>query len=54
MVSVKDCVMKNYMCHKCKTHLQNASQPSTFNCPGGEMHQWTNLGDIGSTNYQCK
>jgi DNA-directed RNA polymerase subunit RPC12/RpoP len=46
--------MKNYLCQKCKTHLQNDSQPSAFNCPKGGTHQWTNLGDVGSTNYQCK
>lgn len=46
--------MKNYQCTKCKTHLQNDSQPSVYNCPGGGMHQWNNLGDVGGINYQCK
>jgi len=46
--------MKNYLCHKCNTHIQNASLPSAFNCPGGGHHQWTDLGEVGSSNYQCK
>jgi len=46
--------MKNFLCHKCKTQLQNASTPGVPNCPGGGHHQWTDLGEVGSTNYQCK
>jgi DNA-directed RNA polymerase subunit RPC12/RpoP len=49
--------MKNYLCRKCKTHIESASQPSNYNCPSGGLnsfHEWTNLGDVGSTNYQCK
>lgn len=34
--------------------MQSDSQPNAFNCPGGGTHAWTNLGEVGSTNYQCK
>jgi len=45
--------MKNYLCKKCRTLLQNPARPSSFNCPGGGQHQWTDLGEAGSSNYQC-
>lgn len=27
--------------------------PNTSKCPEGSMHQWINLGDAGSIDYQC-
>jgi DNA-directed RNA polymerase subunit RPC12/RpoP len=46
--------MKNYMCKKCKTLIQSASRPSGFNCPSGGMHQWSDMGNVGTENHQCK
>lgn len=46
--------MKNYQCKYCRTLVQSNSTPSNFNCPGGSMHSWTNLGEVGNKNYQCK
>jgi len=46
--------MKNYQCSKCGTALQSDKTPSTFNCPKGGYHQWTDLGEVGPNNYQCK
>lgn len=46
--------MKNFQCKKCATALQSERMPSSFNCPKGGMHQWTDLGEVGLNNYQCK
>lgn len=46
--------MRNYQCKKCKTTIQSNSTPSSFNCPGGGMHSWGDLGEVGANNYQCK
>lgn len=45
--------MKNYQCKKCGTLISNQSYPSSFNCPNGGNHQWTDLGESGNTRYQC-
>jgi len=46
--------MKNFLCHKCKTHIEKASRPDPFNCAAGGTHSWNDLGEVGSTNFQCK
>jgi hypothetical protein len=46
--------MKNYQCKKCKTTIQNTTTPSMYNCPGGSMHNWTDLGEVGTLNHLCK
>ncbi|MCQ2307416.1 MAG: hypothetical protein MJ000_07625 [Bacteroidales bacterium] len=46
--------MKNYQCKKCGTLIQSEKTPSSFNCPKGGMHQWQDLGEVGTDTYQCK
>ncbi|MDR0605101.1 MAG: hypothetical protein LBG80_12435 [Bacteroidales bacterium] len=46
--------MKNYQCKKCGTLLQNERTPSSLNCPSGGLHQWNDLGEIGTDAYQCR
>ncbi len=46
--------IKNYQCKKCRTALQSDKKPNSLNCPSGNFHQWTDLGEVGPINYQCK
>ena len=46
--------MKNYLCKKCYTHIENSSFPSIGGCPKGGHHEWVDLGEVGNINYQCK
>jgi len=46
----------NYLCKKCRTLIQGNSitRPNINNCQAGSIHTWTNMGEVGSNNYQCK
>jgi len=46
--------MRNYLCKKCATLVKSDKKPISFNCPSGGNHQWTDLGEVGTTNYQCQ
>ena len=46
--------MDNYQCQICSTLIQNSSTPTASGCPGGSLHRWIRLGQVGGTNYQCK
>jgi len=45
--------MKNYVCARCGTVLQQDSQPRITPCPAGMNHQFYDVGTVGSTAYQC-
>jgi rubrerythrin len=46
--------MKNYLCKKCGTLVQNEQRPNVSGCPKAPSHDWYDLGKCGSKKFQCK
>lgn len=46
--------LRNYICSKCSTLICAPKSPSGGRCSDGILHEWVDLGEVGTNAYQCE